>query len=149
MKNREGYYVAEHERECTRCSTIFKKTSKTVALCNFCNSERVKNSKSVEYKLWERARNRCKTSGRVFDIEVADIKIPRLCPYLGVELIPHQGTSGGKPYSPSLDRINNEGGYTKDNIQVISHLANQMKANASPEELVKFAKSILLRFGTD
>lgn len=34
-------------------------------------------------------------------------------------------------------------GYVKDNIQVLSLLANQMKSNATPEELVKFSKNVL------
>ena len=40
--NREGYKISETERECTNCGTMFLKTSKTVTLCNKCNSERVK-----------------------------------------------------------------------------------------------------------
>ena len=149
MRNREGFFVAEHERECTKCSTVFKKTSKTVTLCGPCNSERVKSSQTVEQKLWGRAKQRCTKTGREFTISVEDIKIPETCPYLGVKLASHIGSPGGKPYSPSLDRVDNARGYTPDNIQVISHLANQMKANASPQELRTFALAILSRFGTE
>lgn len=38
QRNREGFLVGELERECTNCGKIFKKTSKTVTLCNECNS---------------------------------------------------------------------------------------------------------------
>jgi hypothetical protein len=49
-------------------------------------------------------------------------------------------------YSPSLDRIDNNKGYIKGNVEVISWKANIMKSNASPEELVEFAKAILEKF---
>lgn len=148
MINREGYYVTDKERECTSCGTVFEITSR-MTLCKPCNSRRVKETQTVERKLWARARDRCLKSGKEFSIDVEDIIIPELCPYLGIKLEPHSGSSGGKPYSPSLDRIDNSAGYTRDNIQVISHLANQMKANASREELLIFAKNVLKIFGTD
>jgi hypothetical protein len=41
--------------------------------------------------------------------------------------------------SPSLDRVDNSKGYTKDNVWVISQLANKMKNNASLDQLRCFA----------
>lgn len=148
MINREGYYVTEFERECTECGTIYKKTSKTVTLCNSCNSNRV-NSFAPIWKMRQRAKNRAKQRNHEFDLSLSDIQIPEYCPVLGVKLEIHKGSSGGKPFSPALDRVNNSKGYTKDNIQVISHRANQMKADASKEELIAFAKWVLKTFGTD
>lgn len=143
MINREGYYVGEFDRECTNCGTIFKKTSKTVTLCPVCNSKRVKESKTTQRKLWERARNRAKLSGLDFTITLEDIVVPPTCKYLGIPLSVHSGSSGGKPNSPSLDRIDNSKGYIKDNIQVISHLSNVMKASATKEQLKMFCESML------
>jgi hypothetical protein len=144
--NREGNYVTETERECSNCGKIYPRTSKTVALCNACNSNRVKNYGTKEYYLWTRAKSRCSKSKLEFSILVSDIIIPDLCPYLNIPLVVHSGSSGGKPNSPALDRIDNTKGYTKNNIQVISHLANQMKASSTIEELVLFSKRILETF---
>lgn len=145
MINREGYWVTETERECTSCGKHFPRTSKTVTLCNECNSERVKCS-SVEWKMHQRAKARSKKSNKLFDLQVSDIVIPTVCPVLGVPLEMHKGSSGGRSNSPALDRIDNNKGYTKDNIQVISHRANVMKADASKEELIAFAKWVLETF---
>ena len=141
-KNREGWLVLETHRECTSCGTVFEKTSK-MTLCNLCNSKRVK-SKRPEWKMHQRAKQRCKVSGREFSISVDDIVIPDTCPILGIKLNMNSGKSGAYRNSPSLDRKDNNKGYTKDNIQVISQLANAMKCHATNEELHAFANWILL-----
>lgn len=140
--NREGYKISETERECTKCGTMFLKTSKTVTLCNKCNSERVKCT-DPEVKMLQRAKNRAKLKGLEFDLTVKDIVIPEYCPILGMKLICKSGTSGGQKNSPALDRKDSKGGYTKDNVRVISHLANMMKSHATEEELLKFANWII------
>jgi hypothetical protein len=65
---------------------------------------------------------------------------------LGIELVAHKGRSGGNPNSPALDRIDNNKGYVKGNVMVVSHRANMMKVDASPEELIKFAEWVLTRY---
>ena len=147
MLNRQGYFVSEFERECTKCGTVYPRTSKTVTLCGKCNSARVKAWNDPEYKLWARARDRCKKSGLEFTIKPADIFIPDKCPYLDIPLKVHSGAPGGKPNSHALDRVDNSKGYIVSNIQVISHLANQMKASATREELFLFASRVLDIFG--
>jgi predicted RND superfamily exporter protein len=42
---------------------------------------------------------------------------------------------GDREYTPSLDRIDSKKGYTPDNVWVISHRANQIKNDATIEEL--------------
>lgn len=146
MKNREGYYVGETDRECTSCGDIFPKTSKTVTLCNKCNSNRVK-SESVELKMLRRAKGRAKEKGLDFDLSVEDVVIPKFCPILGIELKMHKGRSGGNPNSPALDRVNNNKGYVKGNVMVMSHLANMMKSSATTEEMIKFAEWVIKTHG--
>ena len=138
MKNREGYYVGDTDRECTSCGSIFLKTSRTVTLCNECNSKRVKGQ-SAELKMLRRVKTRAAEKGIAFDLSIEDIVIPNYCPILGVALKMHKGRSGGNPDSPALDRIDNTKGYIKGNVMVMSHLANMMKSSATDEQLVMFA----------
>ena len=42
--------------------------------------------------------------------------------------------------APSIDRINNDGGYTKDNIMIMSTRANLLKKNATIDELIMIGK---------
>ena len=145
--NRHGNLVSDTHRECTKCGNIFEITSK-MTLCKPCNSSRVK-SLTPEWKMHQRAKQRCKASGREFSIEVSDILIPDVCPILGVAINMNSGRSGAYSNSPSLDRIDNSKGYTKDNIQVISQKANAMKGAATEEELVAFALWINSTYPTE
>jgi hypothetical protein len=138
-KNREGYRVSDTHRECTNCGCIYEKRSKTVTLCNTCNSTRVKEQ-SPEVKMYRRAKSRAAKNGTDFTIDKSDIHIPERCPILGIVLEVHSGSSGGKPNSPALDRIDNSKGYVKGNVTVISSLANMMKSSANVDELIKFSE---------
>ena len=140
--NREGYLISETHRQCTNCLEIFCKTSKTVTLCPVCNSGRVKTQSAV-MKMYRRAKARAKNSEREFTITPSDIIIPRVCPVMNTVLVVSSGKSGAFRDSPSLDRIDSTRGYTPDNIQVISQLANAMKSSATLEELKKFSDWIL------
>lgn len=144
-KNLQGYLVSDTHRECTKCGNIYERTSKQVTMCPKCNCERVKGH-DLRKKMVARAKNRAKESDLAYSLTFEDIIIPTHCPILGIPLSQVQGSPGGRPGSPSIDRIDNTKGYTKDNIQIISHLANQMKSHASPKELVRFAKWILAEY---
>ena len=84
------------------------------------------------------ARTRATEKGIPFDIDVEDIVIPDTCPILGIKLEKTSGQPGAG--SPSLDRIVPEKGYTKGNVQIISHRANSLKGNATADELMAIAK---------
>lgn len=92
-------------------------------------------------------RHRSSQRGYEFNLEPSDIVIPTHCPVLKMELESGVGKgAGGKENAPSLDRIDNTKGYIKGNVQVISRLANSMKASASPEQLKLFAEWILKEY---
>ena len=67
-----------------------------------------------------------------------------ICPILG-EKIKYGGGEKTK-HSASLDRIDSSRGYTKDNVQIVSNLANMMKSQATEREMIKFAEWALNKF---
>jgi hypothetical protein len=93
-------------------------------------------------RLLHSCKNNAKKQNIEFALKVEDIVIPKTCMYLGIELTNISG-EGRVQSNASIDRIDSTKGYIKDNIQVISDLANKMKQNATPEQLVTFAKNIL------
>lgn len=100
--------------------------------------------------LFNRAKHNAKNKNVPFDLSIEDIEIPEVCPYLGVPFVlgiekSHSRTENGSTYS--IDRIIPEKGYVKGNIRIISWKANTMKNSASIEELVTFAKNVLLIHG--
>lgn len=86
------------------------------------------------------AKHRAKVQNLPFNLELEDIVIPELCPVFGTPLVCNAGQGGAKHDSPSLDKIIPELGYVKGNVQIISNLANVMKHDATPEQLVAFGE---------
>lgn len=106
--------------------------------------EYFKNNRE-KYLYWQ-VKGRAGRGGLPFDLTPEDLKIPSNCPVLGIPLFRNVGGKRPTANSPSVDRIIPELGYTKGNIQIISHRANVMKNDASPEELRKFAEWVLKTF---
>lgn len=80
------------------------------------------------------ARKRAKKKNIECSINIEDIFIPDFCPVLKIPIIFGRGKRLDN--SPSIDRIDNTKGYTKENICVISFRANALKNNATIEELM-------------
>lgn len=161
------------ERKCLKCGKTWKiyigkprKTSKHRCFCDKCNSvlsnwekkklqmefipgyrELYLKQKRQEFlrtyikHMLNRTKERAVQKGIEFSLKIEDIIIPDKCPILEVPLV--IGTKDNYEYTPSIDRIDNSKGYTKDNIQIMSKKANSMKNSASIEELEKFCKNIL------
>jgi hypothetical protein len=81
--------------------------------------------------------SKCRATKRKMEhtITEKDIHIPTHCPVLGIPIILGKGRPTNN--SPSIDRIDNSKGYIKDNIIIISWRANDLKRNATIEELEK------------
>ena len=92
-------------------------------------------------QILHRTKKRAEEKNLEFSLIEEDIIIPQYCKLLEIPLI--IGTKGDYENSPSIDRIDNNKGYSKDNIQIISKKANSMKNSASYEELMTFYKNIL------
>jgi hypothetical protein len=103
--------------------------------CKKCHYQR-QAAKSQAYKMFHRSKSRARAKGLEHTITIEDIKIPTHCPLLGIPLQDNTGQGkGNNPTSPSLDRLDSSKGYTPDNIWVISNRANEIKSNATLEEL--------------
>lgn len=91
-------------------------------------------------KLLNNARKRAKSKGVPFELAPEDIVIPSQCPVLGTAMdSSSQAASMVNSTAPSIDRLEPERGYTKDNIRIISARANSLKSNATPEECIAVA----------
>ena len=79
------------------------------------------------------ARERAKARGCGFDLSLHDIRIPPVCPVLGIPIAVGRGlfTKG----SPTLDRIEPGLGYVRSNVWVTSYRANRIKNDATLGEL--------------
>lgn len=93
------------------------------------------NRKNIESTLITKAKIRARKLGLSFSLSKQDIKIPEFCPILGLKL--QVSSNKVSDSSPTLDRLNGNLGYIKENVAVISHKANRIKNNSSFEELEK------------
>ena len=66
------------------------------------------------------------------------VALPDFCEVLGFPLV-YDGRGRKRPHpdSPSLDRLIPSLGYVNSNVRVISHRANLLKSNATPDEMWK------------
>lgn len=83
-----------------------------------------------------------------YDLEMIDLTVPSHCPLLGIPIdyrdftVPADFNNNNWA---TVDRIDNEKGYIRGNVWIISRLANNMKNSASLDQLETFAKAILLK----
>lgn len=162
------------EKTCCRCDlrlsiTEFNKDKRAKSgldgYCRHCRSEllqsyfangdyrqrynarvRVYRGRNLDRALYLECKRRAKKHGIPFDLEPIDISVPEICPILGIPL--KMGTGGPEDGSPSVDQIVAGLGYIKGNVQVISHLANRMKSNATPDQLRRFSEWIKKQYGS-
>lgn len=109
------------------------------------NKSRIRSDRNAKYQvaketwpeliMWEAARGRAKRKKLPFNIEVSDIIIPEVCPVLGLSLEINKGTP--KSNSPVLDKIENDKGYVKGNVRVISSRANRIKSDLTVDQVEK------------
>ena len=102
--------------------------------------------KTITVSLVSGARCRARDKNVPFDIDLEYVRsmvgenaeLASHCPVFNIPLDwSRLRNNGGKhvPNSPSIDRIDPERGYVKGNIKIISHRANQIKSDASHQEL--------------
>lgn len=128
----------ERKNENSRRSAKNRKEQRFKNNCNWIEN-------NYEKKMLQQSKKNALYKNLEFNLELADIVIPETCPYLDVKLTKTQGI-GRVDTNASLDRIDSNRGYTKDNIEVISFKANLIKRDASITELQIFAQNILRKF---
>lgn len=107
------------QRRCTPCRLKYFQTHPLRSL--ICNAKQRARRKKIP-----------------FDLVESELEIPDQCPILGIPIL-REISKGQTHNSPSIDRIDNAKGYTKNNVQIISWRANDLKRDATPEELQKIA----------
>ena len=135
-------------KHCTRCkeeksaSEFYPDQSKKDGLSTYCracskvDSRRRYHSGAALSSVLSQAKIRAVKQGLPFDLSVESVPpVPTHCPALGVEL--KRGGLKEKDNSPSLDRIIPEKGYVPGNVIWVSQLANQIKTNATPEQIIR------------
>lgn len=93
---------------------------------------------NIKHYLLKHAKARAVKKNLEFTLKDDDITLPPICPIM---LVPFDRNS--RRYGYSLDRIDPTKGYTKDNVWVISQIANAMKWDSTAEERIKFAEWVL------
>jgi len=118
---------------------VNKKKCKLQSDFNYKYSRLERFKKNPEHYLWTVAKSRAKKYKIDFNIEPSDIIIPLSCPITNNIL---EKASGYSPNSISLDRVNNDLGYVKGNVRVISRWANLKKSSLKLSDLYKLIKYI-------
>jgi hypothetical protein len=85
------------------------------------------------------ARSRAKRKGLEFTITAHDLPLSDICPCCAHKMIPRSGLAkqGPTPQSPSIDRLDSSLGYVPGNVAVICWRCNELKRDATAEELKK------------
>lgn len=99
--------------------------------------------KHIERYLVKSARRRAVERNLEFSIVAEDIVLPEMCPLLGISMRMNEQKREDNSYS--IDRLDNNKGYTKDNIWIISSRANFLKNNATIEELELLVKNLRMK----
>lgn len=143
--NKSSSTKTGYNYKCRACHKIYrterKKCPEIVEKIRKNNRDyRKRKASDFDYRLealLRAAKARAEEKGRAFDIDLLFLKeiypSDGKCPVFGIEL--KFGNSGFRENSPSIDRIDSSGGYTKDNVQTISWKANRLKAYATVEDL--------------
>lgn len=118
---------------------LYIEYGETIEIMNTFKSGRLNSN--VRGKICSNAFGNSKDRNLERNITSEDVKLVKICPFLEVPLL--YGSKTLEYNSASIDRIDSTKGYIKDNIQIISYLANCMKSNATTEQLIKFSKNVL------
>lgn len=155
----------ENHQKCNKCNEIFhfenfnlcyKSKSGYQSTCKKCikkyreNKRNImKNSNEEQRKILcfkqilAGIRHRCNKKGWKYDLDIDFILsiAPNICPIFGIKFTFLENKNNEQLWSsPSIDRIDNNKHYLKDNVIVISRRANTIKNCSNLEELRKLSE---------
>jgi hypothetical protein len=131
-------YISNYKNKIYKCNScfIFLKNSKTSKY----RKEKTVGCSMHLQDLIKGARERAKKNDLPFNLKVKDLRkiITPYCPVFGFKFeINKKDVDNSWKNSPTLDRIIPEKGYVKNNIIIVSMLANTIKSCATPEQIFK------------
>ncbi len=138
-----GPLLRAKEREKSKRKWAKFKKKRDAARAQEKNKRRNGKKKPLKTVLCAKARMRGRRDGREASIKHEDLSWPEYCPVLGLKLdyaTVYGQRDSRNPALPSLDRWDNAKGYIKGNVFVISLRANQLKNNATADELEAVAR---------
>jgi hypothetical protein len=143
-KEREANTV----RTCTCCSSVYKVlgggAKQNLKLCQSCYP-----TYRTAYSLWHACLSRAKSKGLDFDLDVNYLHqtiAKGVCAKTGQTFeIKAKGRNfkDRSPFTPSVDKIDPNKGYTKENVQIVCWWYNLAKSTFTDEEVLKLCKSVI------
>lgn len=138
--------MSRKENTCPTCGNDSSDSKHVSGYCRKCSSvlamkyqKDKKLTAPFKQRTW-RKKSECTKKGIEYDLteEYLESIWTGSCPIFEVPL--ELFASNDHPYSPNLDRIDPNKGYTKGNVQWMSARANRLKNNMTKEETEKLYK---------
>jgi hypothetical protein len=143
-KRRRKYHIKNKKRE-NECGKQWHKN----------NRERVRK-RCIQRKgkyparlILERTKARAKKKNFSFDLTEGWVqkKLNKgICEATGIELICNEYYEDKGPFVPSIDRLDNSKGYTKDNCQMVIWIYNRAKGTSDLKTLYKMCKAFVEKY---
>jgi hypothetical protein len=145
-RERQRAYKARHKERLAEANRQRAKSLRAADPAGVRAADRAAYARNKRVRLIKSIRSRAAKNGISFDIEVSDLVWPTHCPILGMKL-DYEASFPPPDNGVSVDRIIPSLGYVRGNVQVVSWLANRMKSNATPEQMLSFARYVIKAYG--
>ena len=130
----DGFFAQNRCRSCSQRDISTKHGLTSGVKSNF----PVDEANILIYSLFTSAKKRANKSGIEFSIKATDIEVVSHCPVFGFELVweirGDKDNRTPRENAPSLDRLDPNKGYTKENSLVVSYKANVLKNSGTARE---------------